>query len=98
VLIRSIYLNPLPILTRWRRSAASATARIQASPLRHLAAIDSDELDRRRFENYLKLKREARYDGLSSREIENEKIKAMVGSKAEWKRMIDAAKKKNDGR
>jgi ribosome biogenesis GTPase len=63
-----------------------------------LAAIDSDELDRRRFENYLKLKREARYDGLSSREIENEKIKAMVGSKAEWKRMIDAAKKKNDGR
>ena len=31
-------------------------------------------LSRERFESYLKLKKEARYDGLNSRQIENEKL------------------------
>jgi len=57
--------------------------------------IESGELDERRFENYQKLQREARYDGLSAKEIENEKIKSMFGSKAEYKRLMDSAKKKN---
>jgi len=58
-------------------------------------SIESGELDERRFENYKKLLREARYDGLSAREIENEKIKSMFGSKAEYKRKMDIEKKKN---
>jgi ribosome biogenesis GTPase len=38
-------------------------------------AINAGLLSRERFENYLKLKKEAKYDGLNSRQIEHEKIK-----------------------
>lgn len=37
-------------------------------------AISTGSLTRERFENYLKLKKEARYDGLNARQIENEKL------------------------
>lgn len=41
------------------------------------AALKDGSLDARRFENYQKLKREARYDGLSSKQIETEKLNGM---------------------
>lgn len=40
-------------------------------------AIEEGRLDKRRLENYLKLKREASYDGLSSKEIESKKLDFM---------------------
>lgn len=41
------------------------------------AALEAGALDARRLQSYLKLKREARYDGLSSKQIEYEKLNAM---------------------
>ncbi len=43
-----------------------------------LKSVETGELDRRRYENYLRLRKESRYDGLSSREIENEKTNTML--------------------
>jgi ribosome biogenesis GTPase len=40
-------------------------------------AIENGEIDAQRLESYLKLKKEARYDGLNSRQIEKEKIEVM---------------------
>jgi ribosome biogenesis GTPase len=40
-------------------------------------AINSGRLSLERFENYLKLKKEAKYEGLNSRQIENEKLNEM---------------------
>lgn len=40
-------------------------------------AIDEGLLTQRRFENYLKLKKEAKYDGLNSKQIETEKLNSM---------------------
>lgn len=40
-------------------------------------AIRTGLLSRDRFENYLKLKKEAKYDGLNSKQIENEKLNAI---------------------
>ncbi|NCU31662.1 MAG: ribosome small subunit-dependent GTPase A [Candidatus Moranbacteria bacterium] len=40
-------------------------------------AIQKGELDGRRLQNYLKIKREARYSGLSAKEIETEKLDTM---------------------
>lgn len=40
-------------------------------------AIEKSELSQARYENYLKLRKEAKYDGLSSREIEHVKLDAM---------------------
>ncbi len=42
-----------------------------------LQAIEDGTLDPRRLENYRKLKREARYDGLSSKQIETQKLNGM---------------------
>jgi ribosome biogenesis GTPase len=42
-----------------------------------LKAVEEGTLDVRRLENYLKLKKEAKYDGLSSKEIETEKSESM---------------------
>lgn len=42
-----------------------------------LKALETGALDARRLESYRKLQQEARYDGLSSRQIENEKLNAM---------------------
>lgn len=63
-----------------------------------LRAAETGELDARRLESYLKLKREARYDGLSARQIETEKIAAMFGGKGELKKARDFAKQKNKRR
>lgn len=42
-----------------------------------MQAINTGALEKRRFESYLKLKKEARYDGLTSKQIETEKMNAM---------------------
>ena len=58
-------------------------------------ALESGELDPRRLESFRKLQREARYDGLSARGRESEKINNMFGSKRAMKTMLDAAKNKH---
>lgn len=40
-------------------------------------AINSGLLSRERYESFLKLKKEIKYDGLNSRQIENEKLNEM---------------------
>jgi ribosome biogenesis GTPase len=60
-----------------------------------LQALADGELEERRFESYRKLKREARYDGLSAREIEAEKLSAMFGGRGAMKQARDFAKQKN---
>ena len=57
-------------------------------------AIQSGTLSEKRFENYLKLQREIAYDGLNSRQLENEKINRMFGSKAEMKHVFKQIKGK----
>jgi len=47
-----------------------------------------------RFESYQKLQREMSYEGLNSRQLENEKINRMFGSKAEMKRFMTSVKEK----
>ncbi len=46
-----------------------------------LSAIEDGSIDKRRFENYLKLKQEVSYEGLSSREIEVKKWERFGGVK-----------------
>lgn len=58
-------------------------------------AIETGELSNGRFENYLKLQKEIGYDGLNSRQVEQEKIKNMFGSKGEMKQVIRQVKQKN---
>lgn len=58
-------------------------------------AIKNGALSEKRFENYQKLKREISYDGLNSRQIENEKIKNMFGGKNEMKQLRKNIKDKN---
>lgn len=57
-------------------------------------AIEENELSEERFQNYLKLQREIAYDGLNSRQLENEKINRMFGSKGEMKRLMREVKEK----
>jgi ribosome biogenesis GTPase len=57
-------------------------------------AIETGELSLKRFENWLKLRRETLYDGLNSRQRENEKINRMFGSKSEMKQMFRHLKNK----
>lgn len=57
-------------------------------------AIDIGALDPRRLDNYRKLQKEARYDGLSARQIEAEKINAMFGGKSNMKQVRDFVKGK----
>ncbi len=59
-------------------------------------ALDEGSLGRERFDNYLKLKEESKYDGLSSRQIEEKKIKEMFGGKKEMKKMRKASKSKKE--
>ena len=60
------------------------------------AAIETGELDEKRFASYQKLLRETAYSGMNSRQLENEKINRMFGSKAEMKRAKKDAKQKNE--
>ncbi len=58
-------------------------------------AIEVGELSAERLESYRKLQREAGYEGLNSRQLEQKKIEAMFGSKGEMKQVMRNAKKKN---
>jgi ribosome biogenesis GTPase len=51
-------------------------------------AIENGELSQKRFENWLKLGRETLYDGLNSRQCENEKINRMFGRHSEMKQLF----------
>lgn len=59
-------------------------------------AIEAGDLSEKRFENYVKLQRETGYEGLSSRQLEQEKIKRMFGSKGEMKQAMRHVKSKNN--
>lgn len=61
-------------------------------------AILDGSLSAERFSNYNKLKKEAKYEGLSSKQIENAKINEMFGSKADMKNVIRSIKGKNKKR
>ena len=61
-------------------------------------ALKNGSLDRRRLESYQKLKREARYDGLSARQIEQEKLSAMfkeVGGMKKARKYLHETDKRN---
>lgn len=59
------------------------------------AAVASHNLDESRLESYLKLKKEAKYDGLNSRQIETEKINTMFADFGGIKNARKFAKEKN---
>jgi ribosome biogenesis GTPase len=59
-------------------------------------AIENGTLSAKRFESYQKLGRELAYEGLNSRQLENEKINRMFGGKGEMKRLLKQVKEKND--
>lgn len=59
-------------------------------------AVETGSLSEERLGNYLKLQRETAYGGLSSRQLEHEKINRMFGSKREMKRAIRFVKQKNN--
>ncbi len=62
-------------------------------------AIGEGVLDARRFSNYLKIKEESSYDGLSAKEIETQKLNRMFaevgGMKSSRKAIRESAKRKN---
>lgn len=60
-----------------------------------LAAVENGKLDARRLENYHKLQKEAKYEGLNARQIEAAKINSMFGGINEMKQLRDHVKKKN---
>ncbi len=60
-------------------------------------AVEKGELSAERLESWQKLSREAAYGQLNARQIENEKIRNMFGSKGEMKRIMREFKKKNEG-
>jgi ribosome biogenesis GTPase len=60
-------------------------------------AIESGGLSEKRFENYRKLQREIAYEGLNSRQLENEKINRMFGSKAQMKAAFRHIKNRKKG-
>jgi len=57
-------------------------------------AIENGELSQKRFESYQKLQREMTYDGLNSRQIENEKLNQWFISKNEMKQFKRHLKKR----
>jgi ribosome biogenesis GTPase / thiamine phosphate phosphatase len=59
-----------------------------------LAALDTGALDRRRFENYQKIRLESEYDSLSARGREAAKIQRMFGGKRAMKQLLADAKEK----
>ncbi|MDR7865770.1 MAG: ribosome small subunit-dependent GTPase A [Sporomusaceae bacterium] len=58
-------------------------------------AIEDGSLPEERFLSYEKLSREIGYEGLNSRQLEQEKIKRMFGSRSEMKQLMRTAKNKN---
>ena len=62
------------------------------------SAIKDGIIDASRLANYNKIQMEAGYSGLSSRQIEEEKIKRMFGGKGEMKKFMRSIKEKNSNR
>lgn len=60
-------------------------------------AIEAGDLSEERFYNYKKLQKEIGYEGLSFRQLEQEKIKNMFGGMGEMKQAMRYAKNKNKG-
>ena len=58
-------------------------------------AIETAILSEKRFANYCKLQKEMAYESLNSRQLEEEKIKKMFGSKGEMKQAKRQVKNKN---
>jgi len=58
-------------------------------------AIEAGALSEKRFENYVKLQKEVGYEGLNSRQLEQEKIKSMFGCLGEMKQIMKHVKNKN---
>ncbi|MBR0596998.1 ribosome small subunit-dependent GTPase A [Sinanaerobacter chloroacetimidivorans] len=58
-------------------------------------AIETGIISRERFESYQKLQKELGYEGLNSRQLEQEKIKRMFGSKGEMKQTMKYVKNKH---
>jgi len=61
-------------------------------------AISDGSLPKERFENYLKLQKEAKYEGLNSKQIETEKFTAMFADVGGMKNARRFAKEKNKQR
>lgn len=61
-------------------------------------AIESGHLAAERFANYKKLQKEIIYQGLNSRQLEQEKIKQMFGGMAQMKEVMDYVKNKKKRR
>ncbi len=59
-------------------------------------AIAAGSLEEARLVSYQKLQREAGYDGMNARQVEQEKINRMFGGKNEMKRMLRYVKEKNN--
>lgn len=59
-------------------------------------AIENGTLSEKRFESYQKLQREVSYAGLNARQLENEKLNRMFGSKGEMKQFKKRIKDKNN--
>ncbi len=59
------------------------------------SAVADGHLDKQRLESYFKLKKEAKYDGLNSRQIETEKINTMFAGFGGIKNARKFAKEKN---
>lgn len=60
-------------------------------------AIEAGEFSEKRLENYLKLKKEARYEGLNAKQIEKEKITEMFSGFGGIKNARNYIKNKNKG-
>lgn len=58
-------------------------------------AIEAGEIAEERLENYKKLQVEIGYEGLNSRQLEQEKIKRMFGGMGEMKQAMKSVKNKN---
>jgi ribosome biogenesis GTPase len=58
-------------------------------------AVETGKLSQARLENYKKLQKEVSYEGLNSRQLEQEKIKNMFGSMNEMKQAVRYVKYKN---
>lgn len=60
-------------------------------------AIENGHLDGRRLKSYLKLSKEMNYEGMSSKQIEEAKIKSMGGGFGEMKKVRDYGKQITEG-
>lgn len=60
-----------------------------------MSALEGGALDARRYQNYLKLRNEAGYDGLNAKEIEVKKAERMFRDVGGMKNVRRAARERN---